>query len=364
MSRFTHLRVFAFAGFLALVNVYGCGGHRIYYEPDYTERFYVPKMIPVKTEMLSEQVSYPCKEVTLINDHTAADKVSLAPCDQSFEQIGAYTHKWFANLWLWTETSIDVARAEMIRRGVKVTDTASKVLKLSLNRACLRWAFRDIGCCIDLKVETGDGYVAHFEIDNRSIDIHDSCDGAITRAVATMFNDPVIRAYLTCPAPSPPPPPPPPAAAPPLKTVPLDSDGDGVTDDKDKCPGTPKGAKVDEWGCWILPDIQFEFDKHEILPKYRPILDEVAEVMKLNPGLRMILGGHTCNMGTEKYNVRLSENRAEAVKRYLVGRGADPMNILSKWYYYSRPKASNDTEEGRARNRRTELEPVLPLQSR
>lgn len=361
MSRFTHLRVFAFAGFFALLNMYGCfGGHKIYYEPDYTERFYVPKPIPVKSEMLSEPVSYPCKEVTLINNHTPSAEVSLSPCDQTFEQIGAYTHKWRANLRLWTETSLGVSRTELIRRGVKVTDNAPKVLKLSLNRACLRWAFRDVGCFVDLKVETGDGYVAHFEIDNRSIDIHDSCDGAITRAVAAMFNDTEIRAYLTCP----PPPSPPPAAAPPVKSAPLDSDGDGVTDDKDRCPGTPKGAKVDEWGCWILPDIQFEFDQHDILPKYRPTLDHVAEVMKMNPGLRMILGGHTCTMGSEKYNVRLSEYRAEAVKRYLVERGADPMNILSKWYYYSRPKASNDTEEGRSLNRRTELQPVLPLQGK
>src|SRR3989339_2210398 len=107
MFKFTHL--FVLVGFLALLPMYGCGGHRIYYEPDYTERFYVPKTIPVKTEMLSEQVSYPCKEVTLINDQIAAENVSLSTCDQSFEQVGAYTHKWFANLRLWTETSIDVA---------------------------------------------------------------------------------------------------------------------------------------------------------------------------------------------------------------------------------------------------------------
>jgi outer membrane protein OmpA-like peptidoglycan-associated protein len=386
MLRSILFKAFRVAALLTVLGGFGCGGgHKIYYEPDYRERFYVPKQIPLKPEMLQVVDPYPCKEVTLVNDHPGMEKIQLAPCGRNLSTVGAYTHQWWADLRLWTDTSLDVVRTELVRRGVKVTETAPKTLKLSLTSACLRWDFRVIGCHVSLRVETGDGYIADFDIDNKSVDLYDSCDGAVTRAVAAMFNHPVIRAYLSCP---------PATASPPRDAGPRDSDGDGVPDDRDKCPGTPKGvkvdemgcpldsdgdgvpdykdrcpgtpkgAKVDEWGCWIIPDIQFEFDKHEILPQYRPILDEVAEVMKMNPGLRMILGGHTCTMGTEMYNERLSENRAEAVKRYLVRRGAEPMNILAKWYYFSRPKVPNDTEEGRSRNRRTELEPVIPLQSR
>ena len=139
---------------------------------------------------------------------------------------------------------------------------------------------------------------------------------------------------------------------------PLDSDGDGVTDDKDQCKATPKGAKVDERGCWVISDVRFDFNKADIKTQYHPALDEVVAVMKNNPMLNILIEGHTDNVGSEKYNQGLSERRAQSVKKYLGAKGVNSVRMNAMGYGESRPIAANETEEGRAKNRRVQLTPV------
>ena len=145
------------------------------------------------------------------------------------------------------------------------------------------------------------------------------------------------------------------APAPAPAPTPRDSDGDGVLDCADKCPNTPRGAKVNEQGCWVLSDVLFEFDSAEIKPEFTAELDEVAEVIKANPGLIIEVQGHTDNVGSPAYNKQLSLRRAKAVVNYLVSKGVDPSRLRAVGYGCSRPIASNDTPEGRAKNRRVQF---------
>jgi len=150
------------------------------------------------------------------------------------------------------------------------------------------------------------------------------------------------------------PPPPPPPSPTPLK----DSDGDGVPDIYDECPGTPRGAKVDARGCWVLEDVHFDSGSAAIKPKYHAELDNVVAVLKKNPGVKIVVEGHTDSQGSLELNQRLSQQRAEAVMNYLIGKGVDPDQLSAVGYGPARPIADNDTAEGRAQNRRIELQSI------
>jgi OOP family OmpA-OmpF porin len=137
-----------------------------------------------------------------------------------------------------------------------------------------------------------------------------------------------------------------------------DRDGDGVYDDLDQCPNTPKGAKVDERGCWVLENVQFDFNKSDIKPKYHPELIQVAIVLQDNPSVAVEIQGHTDDIGTASYNKKLSKQRADSVMNYLVNMGIDKKRLSTKGYGFNRPIASNLTKRGRSMNRRVELTPV------
>ncbi|TCS73063.1 OOP family OmpA-OmpF porin [Sulfuritortus calidifontis] len=161
-----------------------------------------------------------------------------------------------------------------------------------------------------------------------------------------------IKAAAPAPAPAPAP-----AAAAPVDG---DSDGDGVPDSKDKCPGTPKGTKVDHTGCPLvekitLKGVWFAFDSAKITEESAKVLDEVALIFKRYPNLVAEMAGHTCSIGTEKYNQGLSERRANAVRAYLISKGVPANQLGAKGYGELKPVASNATREGRAQNRRTEM---------
>jgi len=141
---------------------------------------------------------------------------------------------------------------------------------------------------------------------------------------------------------------------------PKDSDGDGIIDANDICPGTPKGASIDERGCWVLQqDYLFDFDKAVIKAQYYDILNGVVKIMNENPTLSVRLEGHTDSIGAAAYNQRLSEKRSNAVMNYLINKGGvDAGRLSTIGYGEERPVASNATKEGRAKNRRVELTPI------
>lgn len=131
-----------------------------------------------------------------------------------------------------------------------------------------------------------------------------------------------------------------------------DADGDGVLDSKDKCPNTPKGAQVDKDGCWAFHGVLFDYDKATIKAGYESLFNNAIKVLKLNPGLTVEIQGHTDSRGSDAYNQKLSEQRALTVKQHLVDNGIEASRLTTKGFGESRPVASNDSEAGRAHNRR------------
>ena len=140
---------------------------------------------------------------------------------------------------------------------------------------------------------------------------------------------------------------------------PLDSDRDGVYDYKDKCPGTPVGVKVDSRGCWVIKGVHFDTAKWDIKPEFYPILEEVVTVLANNPDLDVEIEGHTDNSGSLEFNQKLSENRAKAIMEYFIKEGINTKRLSAKGFGPSQPLYTNDTSEGRAKNRRVELKPIF-----
>ncbi|HOC43913.1 MAG TPA: OmpA family protein [Thermoanaerobaculales bacterium] len=141
---------------------------------------------------------------------------------------------------------------------------------------------------------------------------------------------------------------------------PLDSDGDGVPDYLDKCPDTPKGLVVDETGCVpagfkLVTDILFDTNKWDIKPEGKAELDKGVEFLLKNPQIKVEIQGHTDSTGTAKWNATLSQRRAESVMKYLVSKGVPAAQLTAKGFGPTNPVASNDTPEGRAKNRRVDF---------
>ena len=112
---------------------------------------------------------------------------------------------------------------------------------------------------------------------------------------------------------------------------------------------------VDENGCEMYKGVLFDFNKSNVKPEYYPMLDQVVDLMEKNPNLRLKIQGHTDSVGTEAYNMKLSEERAHAVRDYLMNKGVPSGRIATEGYGLSNPIAPNDTPDGRARNRRGEV---------
>ncbi|MBW2658325.1 MAG: OmpA family protein [Deltaproteobacteria bacterium] len=140
----------------------------------------------------------------------------------------------------------------------------------------------------------------------------------------------------------------------------IDSDGDTVCDEIDVCEATPKGVKVDERGCWTLEQAYlFDFDKAEVKSEFFPLLDNIAKIMSDNPKMTLQLEGHTDSVGSMEYNQGLSERRANAIKDSLVKRSmVDAKRLNTAGFGETKPITTNETEEGRAKNRRVDLKPV------
>ncbi len=156
-----------------------------------------------------------------------------------------------------------------------------------------------------------------------------------------------------------------------------DSDGDGVSDQFDKCPNTAAGTVVDGSGCAIkFPDpidtslfmrkpvggpavtpysnIQFEFDSSVLRTSSYPVLDASSADLR-SSGATITLAGYASSEGTAAHNMRLSKDRANSVKTYLVNSGVDAKKLKVKAYGETHPIADNSTEDGRVLNRRVEF---------
>ncbi len=104
-----------------------------------------------------------------------------------------------------------------------------------------------------------------------------------------------------------------------------------------------------------LENVFFETDSYTLDPRSRVELKEVVEFLGDNPGVRIKLEGHTDNIGSREYNLELSDNRARSVYNYLLEQGIDEERLEYEGYGFNQPVDTNETEEGRARNRRTEM---------
>ncbi len=139
-----------------------------------------------------------------------------------------------------------------------------------------------------------------------------------------------------------------------------DTDGDGIPDNLDKCPnvpgtyannGCPEEAKKDEY----FKVVYFNFDKSVVIAKYTKDLDEVAKYLKENKTMNVSVEGHADSKGSDDYNMRLSEKRANYVKNYLTKKGVEKSRVTTAFFGESKPADTNDTDAGRANNRRVEI---------
>ena len=341
--------------------------------------------------------------------------------DMILDQTGPNVFTFSSTGERWKEARWKLEEA-LENRALLMIEGPPQILQLTIDQVKLFWNFHDVGCTLNLQVQTLQEQLRNFKSTNISPELYVSCNWALSKAVAQMFVDPAtlrdsdgdgvpdhkdecpdtpkgvkvdergcpldtdgdgvpdyldecpgtpkgvevdekgcpfdtdgdgVPDYLDeCPGT-------PKGAKVDERGCPLDTDGDGVPDYLDECPGTPKGAKVDERGCWIISEALFDFNKYQIKTGFYPHLDEIITVLRENPTMVIEIQGHTDNVGSSQYNRKLSENRAKAVKNYLIKKGINDRRLIAVGFGFSRPKTTNRTEEGKALNRRVEL---LPLQ--
>ncbi|WP_367374410.1 OmpA family protein [Pseudomonas lini] len=155
-----------------------------------------------------------------------------------------------------------------------------------------------------------------------------------------------------------------------------DEDGDGVLDSRDKCPGTPKGVRVDADGCpppapapvveetavvkeevIVIRDVHFQFDSAKLTPADKDVLNTIATRLKQeSSSAQLTVTGHTDSVGSDAYNQKLSDRRAHSVVEYLISQGVPRSSFVTvTGAGESQPVADNKTADGRALNRRTEI---------
>jgi outer membrane protein OmpA-like peptidoglycan-associated protein len=108
----------------------------------------------------------------------------------------------------------------------------------------------------------------------------------------------------------------------------------------------------------VLNNIFFDVNKFELKPSSQVELDRLVQLLTENPTLKIEISGHTDNVGKPGDNLALSNNRAKAVVTYLVSKNIAPARLTSKGYGETKPVGDNKTEEGRAKNRRTEMKVI------
>lgn len=140
---------------------------------------------------------------------------------------------------------------------------------------------------------------------------------------------------------------------------PLDSDGDGVIDCEDKCPtveGPASNNGCPDWSDLKIPTIYFDLDKAVLREEGKAELDKLADKLNASKEYDLVIGGHTCSIGTEEYNKELSEKRAQAVVKYLLSKGVSNAFVGSNNYGEEKPAVENNSRKNRELNRRAEFE--------
>lgn len=141
---------------------------------------------------------------------------------------------------------------------------------------------------------------------------------------------------------------------------PLDTDGDGIPDYRDDCPDTLKGARTDNRGCALgqtltIENVEFEFNKATLTQASMPILDAAAKFLNSQDNLNVVVAGHTDDIGSDQYNQKLSESRANTVVKALLDRNVRANRLKALGLGESFPRVPNDSQENRDRNRRVEF---------
>jgi outer membrane protein OmpA-like peptidoglycan-associated protein len=142
-----------------------------------------------------------------------------------------------------------------------------------------------------------------------------------------------------------------------------DSDRDGVKDQWDQCPDTELGVAVNAVGCpfvMVFDDrlLNFDFDSARLPDNASDVLNPAVKFISAQSDMRFVISGHTDSKGSDAYNIDLSQRRARSVVDFLTSSGIDPTRLEIEAYGESRPVASNETDRGRAQNRRVEIRHV------
>ena len=138
-----------------------------------------------------------------------------------------------------------------------------------------------------------------------------------------------------------------------------DTDGDGIQDKEDECPEEPGTAENN--GCPVYEKVEFatnigfQTGSAKLTPESYPYLDQLVQIMNENLDCWVKLDGHTDSTGSDAINTKISQQRVDSIKDYLIEKGINPNRIVAKGHGSSKPIASNDTAEGRAQNRRVEI---------
>ena len=118
---------------------------------------------------------------------------------------------------------------------------------------------------------------------------------------------------------------------------------------------------IQEGAAIVLNNVFFDYNQYTLKTTSKMELNKLVALLMSNPNMQVEIGGHTDNKGGKDFNQRLSENRAKAVYEYLISKGIEQARLSYKGYNFSQPVADNATEEGRAKNRRTEFK-ILKLE--
>lgn len=325
------------------------------------------------SEYMQRELSAP---LTAGQEYDITMKVRLASnSDRAVSGIGAYcspvalayNHRHFL-----TE------KAQVTSKGVvsdkqNWTEIKGSFVADGTERFIVIGAFPAAGMEKTKVIEGGDSQRAYYYIDGISLTVHPEPDtdgdGVIDKLdkcpqVKGLANldgcpdsdgDGVTDAMDACPQ----------LAGPADKQGCPDSDGDGISDNMDKCPKVPGTAAMR--GCpeinektkklfeKALTGIQFETGKSTIKKVSYPILDQVVTVMNENPTYNLEIAGHTDDQGNDASNLKLSQDRAAAVEKYLEDKGVAASRVTSQGFGETVPVADNKTAAGRAKNRRVEF---------